>query len=233
MAPQHFSYYVTGREFENLALHCDALISSGLPNNAADALADPNWKAAMDREFKSLEENVVWELFKPPSGQGIISGKRQFAHKLDDEGNVVKYKARFVTRGFTQTPGIGFHDTYSPTAKLSVYTQNCPGTWGEAGYAFQSDGHKDSIPERTNSRRELHGAAKRYQKGKQMVCKLKRSLHGLKQSGRNWFECLSSHLFELNFSERFNIGERGPLTWFLGISFKWGDGSLTMKHQGM
>ena len=33
-------------------------------------------------------------------------------------------------------------------------------------------------------------------------------------------------------SERFNIGESGPLTWFLGISFEWGDGSLTIKHQG-
>ena len=33
-------------------------------------------------------------------------------------------------------------------------------------------------------------------------------------------------------SERFNIGESGPLTWFLVISFKWGDDSLAMKHQG-
>ena len=41
-APQHFSDYVTGRKLENLALHCDALISSGLPSNTADALADPN-----------------------------------------------------------------------------------------------------------------------------------------------------------------------------------------------
>ena len=58
-APQHFGDYVTGRELENLALHCDALISSGLPRNTADALADPNWKAAMDREFKSLEEKCL------------------------------------------------------------------------------------------------------------------------------------------------------------------------------
>ena len=104
-APQHFGDYVTGRELENPALHCDALISSGLPSNTADALADPNWKAAMDRDFKTLEEIGVWELVKPPSGQGIISGKWHFAHKLDDEGNVVTYKARFVARGFTQTPG--------------------------------------------------------------------------------------------------------------------------------
>ena len=32
--------------------------------------------------------------------------------------------------------------------------------WGEAGYAFQSDGHKDGISERTNSRGHLHGAAR-------------------------------------------------------------------------
>ena len=51
-APQSFGYYVTGRELENLALHCDALISSGFPSNTADGLADPNWKAAMDREIK-------------------------------------------------------------------------------------------------------------------------------------------------------------------------------------
>ena len=119
-APQHFGDYVTGRELENLAHHCDALISSGLPSNTADALADPNWKAAMDREFKSLEKGGVWELVKPQSGQGNTSGKWHFAHKPDDEGNVGKYKALFVARGFTQTTGIDFHDTYSPTAKLTT-----------------------------------------------------------------------------------------------------------------
>ena len=74
-APQFFGDYLTGRELEKLALHCDAVISSGLSRNTTDALADPNWKAAMDREFKSLEENGVWELVKPPSGESTISGK--------------------------------------------------------------------------------------------------------------------------------------------------------------
>ena len=138
--------------------------------------------------------------------------------------------------------------------------------WGEAGYAFQSDG-QDIKTAYLNApiQEDIYiEQPEGYQKGKQMVCKLKRSLYGLKQSGRNWFECLSSHLLELNFkaslhdpclltltrnghkcwiviwvddilygstdsqftswfndkmSERFNIGESGPLTWFLGISF--------------
>ena len=42
--------------------------------------------------------------------------------------------------------------------------------WGEAGYAFQSDGHKDSISERTNSRRQLHGAARGVPKGANRWC---------------------------------------------------------------
>ena len=111
-----------------------------------------------------------------------------------------------------------------------------------------------------------------------MVCKLKRSLYGLKRLGRNWFECLSPHLFELNFkasvhdpcsltlmrnghkswiviwvddvfygstdsqfttcfnekmSERFNIGKSGPLTSVLGISFKFGGGSLELAKDQM
>ena len=221
----------------------------------------------MDREFKFLEENGVWELVKPPSGQGIISGKWHFAHKLDDEGNVVKYKGRFVARGFTQTPGIDYHDTYSPTAKLSTL-RTVLACGVKLGMHFNQMDIKTAYLNAPIQEDIYMEQPEGYQKGKQMVCKLKRSLYGLKQSGRNWFECLSSHLFKLNFkaslhdpclltlsrnchkcwiiiwvddilygstdrqittwfndkmSERFNIGESGPLTWFLRISFKWGD----------
>ena len=230
----------------------------------------------MDREFKSLEENGVWQLVKPPSGQGIISGKWHFAQKLDEEGNLGKYKARFVARGFAQTPGIDFHDTYLPMARLSTL-RTVLACGVKLGMYFSQMDMKTAYYNAPIQEDIYVEQPEGYQKGKQMVCKLKRSLYGLKQSGRNWFECLSSHLFELNFkaslqdpclltlmrnshkcwiviwvndilygstdnqfttwfndkmSERFKIGESGPLTWFLGISFKWGDGSLTTKHQG-
>ena len=189
---------MTGRELENLTLHCDAFISSGLPSNTADALADPNWKAAMDREFKTLEENGVWELVRPPSGQGIISGKWHFAHKLDDEGNVLNYKARFVAQGFTQTPGLDFHDTYSPTAKLSTL-RTVLACRVNLGMLFNQMDIKTAYMNAPLQEDIYMEQPEGYEKGKQMVCKLKRSLYGLRQSGRKWFECLSFHLFELNF----------------------------------
>ena len=77
---------MTGEELENLALHCDALLADSLPRDADVALEDPNWKAAMDKECQSLEDNGVWELVPAPKDKGIISGKWHFAHKLDNMG---------------------------------------------------------------------------------------------------------------------------------------------------
>ena len=59
--------FVMGNELENLALHSEALVASTVPGSAAEALADPNWKAAMQREYDSLMTNNgatadLWEV---------------------------------------------------------------------------------------------------------------------------------------------------------------------------
>ena len=100
--------------------------------------------------------------------------------------------------GFTQPPGIDFHDTYSPTAKLSTLRTvlSCGVNLGmHFNPMYIKTAFLNAPIQEDIYMEQLEG----YQKGKQMVCKLKRSFHGLKQLGRNWFECLSSHLFELNF----------------------------------
>ena len=52
-----------------------------------------------------------------PKGRETISNKWAFKLKLKANGEVDKYKARLVARGFTQEKGFDFNETYSPTVK--------------------------------------------------------------------------------------------------------------------
>ena len=46
-----------------------------------------------------------------------------FPHEKDAAGNVVRHKARLVTQGFLQVPGVDYFNTYAPVAKLtSIHT---------------------------------------------------------------------------------------------------------------
>jgi hypothetical protein len=71
----------------------------------------------MNEEFKSLQQNEVWELTELPKDQTIIDCKWTYKLKRDVNGNVRRYKARLVARGFRQREGIDYHETYSPVVR--------------------------------------------------------------------------------------------------------------------
>ena len=84
---------------------------------------DPNWKAAVEEEFISLEENDVWLWIKPQPGQGIISKKWHFGHKPDDGAkNVVIYKARIVALGLLRIRALIF-TTPTPLQRNCLYSE--------------------------------------------------------------------------------------------------------------
>ena len=62
----------------------------------------------------------VWDpqLVKLPGGKTGVDSKLVFKHKTDEQGRIVKYKSRFVARGFSQRPGEDYRETYSSVAKL-------------------------------------------------------------------------------------------------------------------
>lgn len=90
---------------------------SPLPKTFRNALADPNWRAAMEEEYAALLQNHTWDLVPRPSGANVVSGKWIFKHKLLADGSLERYKARWVLRGFTQRPGVDFGETFSPVVK--------------------------------------------------------------------------------------------------------------------
>ena len=143
------------------------------------------WKEAMNDEIKSLHENNTWELVNLPSGVKAIGSRWVMRVKLRADGEIERYKARLVAKGYNQKEGIDYNETFSPVAcfdtirsvlsvtaneglslaQFDVKTAFLNGDLEEDIYMIQPDGYSDGTPK---------------------VCKLKKSLYGLKQSPRCW-----------------------------------------------
>lgn len=144
-----------------------------------------HWKKAMDEEVELLNRNQVWELTEAPKNRTTINCKWTYKLKRDVNGNIQRYKARLVARGFRQRMGIDYQKTHSPLVRFDsirailavascehmrikqfdVKTAFLYGDIEETIYMQQPEGYED---------------------GTGRVCKLRRSLYGLKQSSRCW-----------------------------------------------
>ena len=178
-----------------------AYISILEPKDIHSALDDSYWIMAMQDELSQFNRNHVWDLVPKPTHQGIIGTKWIFRNKLDEDGNVVRNKARLVAQGYSQEEGIDYDETFAPVARLEaicmllayacfmgfklfqmdVKSAFLNGVLSEEVYVKQPPGFEDPVhPD--------------------YVFKLNRALYGLKQAPRAWYERLSKFLIETGFS---------------------------------
>lgn len=90
------------------------------PTNMQKALKSAHWKQAMDAKFQALTKNNTWTLVPYQPDMHIVSNKWVFQTKYKADGSLDKYKAWLVAKGFQQTPGIDFFETFSPVIKPST-----------------------------------------------------------------------------------------------------------------
>ena len=89
-----------------------------LPNTFQEALSHPDWRSAMIEEMDALNGNGTWNLVHLPTGKKAIGCRWVFAVKVNPDGSVTRLKARHMAKGYTQTYGVHYFDTFSLVAKM-------------------------------------------------------------------------------------------------------------------
>ena len=160
------------------------------------------WTDAMHDEMKSMVNNDVWELVELPGNCKAIGCKWIFKTKKDSKGKIERFKARLVAKGFTQKEGIDFNETFSPVStkdsfriimalvahfdlelhQMDVKTAFLNGDLNEEVYMQQPEGFVTSGNEH-------------------LVCKLRKSIYGLKQASRQWYLKFDEVVTSLGFEE--------------------------------
>lgn len=172
------------------------------PTDHREAAEVKEWKDAMDSEMRSHEENTTWELVPLPNGKKVIGSRWVFSLKRDENGNVIKYKARLVAQGFTQRFGVDYLDVFAPVTRHETLLA----LLAVAGKNNMSLQHFDV---RTAY---LHGKVEeeifmRQPPGyavagkEELVCRLIKSIYGLKQAARCWHRALHAVLVKLGFRQ--------------------------------
>ena len=81
-------------------------------------LTDPLWQATMKVKIDALQANHTWVMTKPPPSKAPIGFQWVYKIKLKANGSIERYKAILVTKGFIQTEGIYFYETFSLVVKF-------------------------------------------------------------------------------------------------------------------
>ncbi|RVW92497.1 Retrovirus-related Pol polyprotein from transposon RE1 [Vitis vinifera] len=170
-----------------------AISSISLPKSTHEALSHPGWRQAMVDEMAALHSNGTWDLVVLPSGKSTVGCRWVYAVKVGPDGQVDRLKARLVAKGYTQVYGSDYGDTFSPVAKIAsvrlLLSMAAMCSWPLYQLDIKNVFLHGDLVEKVYME-QPPGFVAQGESG--LVCRLRRSLYGFKQSPRAWFGRFSS-----------------------------------------
>ncbi|CAJ2672171.1 unnamed protein product [Trifolium pratense] len=177
-----------------------ALFTGSDPIMFTEAVKEEKWKKAMDAEIEAIEKNKTWELTDLPKGQKTIGVKWVYKTKLNEKGEIDKFKAKLVVKGYKQEHGVDYEEVFAPVARqdtirlvVSLAAQN---SWP----VFQLDVKSAFLNGELVEQVYIEQPPGYVVKGSEhKVYKLKKALYGLKQAPRAWYSCIEDHFEKAGF----------------------------------
>lgn len=174
------------------------------PRTYQEAVSGPQcaeWKSAMAEEMQAHLDNGTWDIVELPPGRKAIGSKWIYKCKADEDGNLVRFKARLVAQGFCQKYGTDYDLVFAPVVKqftfrtmlvvackrkmltkhIDVKTAYLHGQLQEEIFMRQPPGYESGEPKE--------------------VCRLRRSIYGLKQAARVWNAKIDEVLKRMGFNQ--------------------------------
>ncbi|KAI1001633.1 Retrovirus-related Pol polyprotein from transposon [Podosphaera aphanis] len=166
-------------------------------SEALSGLEKNHWENAIKKELQSLAQNHTWDEVPRPQNRNVVGSKWIFKIKRNADGSVERYKARLVAQGFSQLPGHDFDETFAPVARydslrilLRIASQH---HWTPQQMDVNSAYLYGTLKE------EIYMELPPGLRTPEKCVMLKKCIYGLKQSGREWYSCISNSLQQKNF----------------------------------
>ncbi|GKB23181.1 putative RNA-directed DNA polymerase, partial [Tanacetum coccineum] len=169
------------------------------PKTYLEASQHKHWVDAMNAKMDDLYRNNTWDIVDLPVGRKAIGSKWVWKIKYKSDGEIERYKARLVASGFNQREGIDFDETFSPVVK--IVTGRCLINLDvQSGWSlFQMDINNAFMYGDLEETVYMTLPPGYFPANETKVCKLNKSLYGLKQALRQWNAKLTVALLENDF----------------------------------
>ena len=203
--------------------HVDMVTNGQEPATMTEALQSEHadeWRKAAEKEYTSLMEYNTWSLADLPDDRKQVGSKWVFKVKRDQNGDIDRFKCRLVSQGYTQVGGIDYEETFAPVAKFSSIRSILAVGVKRDMVFHQMDvetGFLNGMLKEEIHMSQPEGFIK--PDTEHIVCKLHKSLYGLKQSPRCWYYELQSYLLDQGFTQ--NQAD-------LCVYFRWKNNQLTV-----
>lgn len=177
-----------------------ALLAETEPVTLQEAMKNSKWLEAMKEELRSIEKNLTWELVELPKGKKAIGVKWVYKVKVNPKGEVVKYKARLVARGFLQRHGVDYEEVFAPVARIETVRVVVAHASMQRWKVHQLDVKSAFLNGELEEEVYVEQPAGFVKQGSEKkVLKLRKALYGLKQAPRAWNKKIDKSLINMGY----------------------------------
>nr|GEZ61604.1 hypothetical protein [Tanacetum cinerariifolium]GEZ62660.1 hypothetical protein [Tanacetum cinerariifolium] len=188
-------------DFQNISFSHVAFLANVFvvpqPTSYKQAIQHEGWVKAMEAELAALERNETWIVTELPPGHKPITFKWVYKTEYKPTGVVDRLKARLEVKGFNQKEGLDYKHTFYPVAKLATVRVLIALATAKQWPLHQLDINNAFLHGYINEEIYMVPPEGYTKASAGQVCKLSKSLYGLKQASRQWNHELTKFLVNL------------------------------------